>query len=283
MNNQIVKIQVDGGLNIVARRYSGGAKGVVVCIPGLTRNGSDFDDLAPGVADLGFDVYAVSLRGRGPSDRDPDYRNYRPEIYSRDIAALLDHAGAERAIFIGTSLGGIVTMVTGETAPGRIRGTIINDVGPDLAPEGIARIASYVGKDPEPAASIEEAAARIKAINGVAFPGASLADWIKFAKRTFRRREDGKWELDYDPNIARAVGEEGPAPDLWAGFESLKRKPTLLIRGALSDLLTPPIVEKMRKVHPHFEYCEVPRIGHAPMMTEPAAWAAIEKFLTAIE
>ncbi len=275
-------IGVAGDLNILAQKYPGGAKTPVLCIPGLTRNASDFDDLAPKIAAAGRDVITVSLRGRGRSDRDPDYLNYHPEIYRDDILSVLDAFGVRQAIFVGTSLGGIVTMVTHGTAPERIRAAVLNDVGPELAPEGIARIAGYVGAGGGPAASLEEAAERIQAINGVAFPDASDAEWLVFARRTFRETATGEWVLDYDPNIARALMERGPAPDLWPAFESMNKTPTLVLRGALSDLLSPEIVGKMRDAHPTFDYAEVPRIGHAPMMTEPVAWAALDKFLTKI-
>ncbi len=271
------------GLAMRCRRYSGGDKNPVICIPGLTRNASDFADLAPKIAAIGRDVTAVSLRGRGKSDYDPDYLNYHPLTYRDDILLALDKMNVRAAIFVGTSLGGIVTMLANESAPERVKAAIINDVGPDLAPEGLARIASYVGKSAGSAETIEEAAMRIRAINEVAFPDATDDDWIVFAQRTFHQTEDGKWALDYDPNIARGLAENGPAPDLWPAFESLKSTPTLIIRGAISDLLSAEIVERMRKVHPHFDYIEVPRIGHAPMMTEPAAWGALETFLSKID
>lgn len=264
-------------------QYAGGDKTPVICIPGLTRNAADFEDLAPKIAATGRNVTAVSLRGRGKSDYDPDYLNYFPLTYRDDILLALNEMNLRDAILIGTSLGGIVTMLTNENAPERVKAAIINDVGPDLAPEGLARIASYVGKNAGPAETMEEAAARIRAINEVAFPDATNDDWIRFAHRTFRQAGDGKWTLDYDPNIARALAESGPAPDLWPAFESLKSTPTLIIRGAISDLLSAGIVDRMRKVHPHFDYVEVPRIGHAPMMTEPAAWSALEAFLTKLD
>ena len=273
-----LEIPVESDLLLRARRYRGGAKTPVLCIPGLTRNAADFADFAPKAAASGRDVVTVNLRGRGPSDYDPHYLNYHPETYRDDILKVLDAVGAETAIFVGTSLGGIVTMLVNEAAPSRVKAAVINDVGPDLAPEGIARIAGYVGKTAGPAKDLEEAAARIKAINDVAFPDASGDEWRVFAERTFRKTEDG-WVLDYDLNIARAMAELGPAPDLWPAFESLTDTPTLIVRGALSDLLTPPVIEKMRKVHPTFDLVEVPRIGHAPMLTEPAAWEAVETFL----
>lgn len=273
---------VASGLKLHARTYEGGDKTPVLCLHGLTRNVADFEELAPKIAATGRRIAALSFRGRGRSDYDPDYLNYHPLTYRDDVLKVLDALNMPKAVLVGTSLGGITTMLVNEAAPNRVKAAIINDVGPDLAPEGIARIASYVGKDNGPAADIEEAAARIKAINSVAFPDASDEEWIKFARRTFRETDKG-WTLDYDPNVAKALAEVGPAPDLWAPFESLKNKPTLIIRGGISDLLSPEIVAKMRAVHPGFDYTEVPNVGHAPMLTEPAAWDAIEAFLGEID
>lgn len=281
---QTTEILLSDGLSMRARRYPGdSAAAPVFCIPGLTRNARDFEHLAPKIADAGRDVIAVSLRGRADSDYDPAYLNYHPQTYRDDILKALDALEIESAVFIGTSLGGIVTMLTNLTAPDRVRAAIINDVGPELAPEGLARIAGYVGKDNGPAADINEAAARIRATNEVAFPRESDDFWRAFARRTFREIEDGRWMLDYDPNIAKALAEAGPAPDLWPAWESLTAKPTLIIRGKISDLLSPEIVDKMRAVHAGFEYAEIPDVGHAPMLTEPAAWNAIAKFLSRLK
>ncbi len=282
-SRQDIAIALPGSLTMRAHLYKGGGRTPALCIPGLTRNARDFEDLAPKIAAAGRDVIVVSLRGRADSDYDSDYANYFPTVYSDDVIAALRQLGVAQAVFIGTSLGGIITMLTNERAPALVRAAIINDVGPELEPEGIARIAGYVGGDAAAAASLDEAAARIRAINEVAFPDADDAFWRAFARRTFRRLESGEWTLDYDPGIARALIENGPAPDLWPAFESLKTKPTLLIRGEISDLLTPPIVDRMRAVHPYFDYAEVARVGHAPMLTEPAAWAAIEAFLGRID
>jgi len=267
-----------------ARLYSGGAGTAVICIPGLTRNAADFDDLAPKIAKTGRNVIVVNLRGRGASDRDGDYRRYHPLTYRDDILKLTEMLGLDGAIFIGTSLGGMVTMLVSQTSPQTVRAALLNDIGPELAPEGLARIAGYVGTAGSAATeTIEDAAAVIKAINKVAFPDATDDDWIVFARRTFRQVDNGHWVLDYDPLIARALVETGPAPDLWPGFESLKETPTLVVRGALSDLLSLEIIEKMRGVHPDFDYAEVPGVGHAPMLTEPAALNAIKSFLARID
>ncbi len=276
---ETTKIDVGDGVRMRAHIYPGGDKAPVVCIPGLTRNARDFDLLATKIAATGRNVIAVSLRGRADSDYDPNYLNYHPLTYRDDILKTLDALGIAAAVFVGTSLGGITTMLTNEAAPDRVKAAVINDVGPELAAEGIQRIAGYVGEG-GPAADISEAAARIKAINEVAFPDETEEFWVEFARRTFKAIDGGKWVLDYDPNIAKAFSDVGPAPDLWVAFQSLKNTPTLILRGNISDLLTPEIIEKMREAHPSFEYAEVPRVGHAPMLTEPAAWRKIEEFLT---
>ena len=274
-------------LHLHVRKTAGGAKTPVLCLPGLTRNARDFDDFAPLAAATGRDVYALSLRGRGRSDYDPDHLNYFPTIYVGDVLAALDQLEIDRAVFVGTSLGGIVTMLTSVEAPARIAAAVINDVGPELAPEGIARIAGYVGaraaNGAAVAADLDEAIAQIRAINEVAFPARPRDFWETFARRTFDPQPDGSWRLAYDPNIGRALLESGPAPDLWAPFAALAPIRTLVLRGALSDLLTAPIIEKMRAARPGFDYCEVANVGHAPTLTEPDAFAAIRGLLDAID
>ncbi len=274
------KLALAGGLTMEARRFAGGAKTPAICIPGLTRNARDFDDFAPWLAATGRDVYVVSLRGRGGSSRDPNYLNYQPTIYRDDIISALAQLKIPRAIFVGTSLGGIVTMLTNEKAPDLVAAAIINDVGPELGAEGIARIASYAGKSRGDAGTIDEAAGQIRLINEVAFPGRDAEFWRVFATRTYTLANGGKWMLDYDQAaIGRALVEAGPAPDLWPPFKSLKHKPTLIVRGAISDLLTSEIIGKMRAVHPNFALCEVADTGHAPTLTEPEVKRAVSNFV----
>lgn len=287
MSYQQKTILTQDGLRLNVAAFKGGPRTPVLCIPGLTRNAADFDDFAPRVAATGRDVYAISLRGRGKSDRDPDYLRYFPTTYVGDALAALDQLSVDRAIFVGTSLGGIVTMLTAAGAPHRIAAAVINDVGPELAPEGIARIASYVGArasdESGRAADLDAAIALIRATNEVAFPGKDKAFWETFARRTFEPCADGAWRLAYDPNIARALLEAGPAPELWGPFAALAAMPTLVIRGAISDLLTPPTVEKMRAARPGFDYCEVANVGHAPTLTEADAWSSISTFLDRVD
>ncbi len=278
-----IHVKAGKTLTLHGTRLSGGDNKPVICLHGLTRNARDFDDVAPLAAATGRDVVAFSMRGRGKSDYDPDYLNYHPLTYRDDVLGTMDTLEISEAVLIGTSLGGIVAMLVNEAAPGRVAGAVINDVGPELAPEGLARIASYVGKTAARFDSLDAAAAQIRAVNEVAFPGETDEFWRTFARRTFRENPDGSWSLDYDPAIGKALAEVGPMPDLWGPWASLKDTPTLVIRGALSDLLSPEIVGKMRAAHPGFDYAEVPDVGHAPMLTEPAAWDAIKAFLSKLD
>ncbi len=277
--------EVSDGARLHGRRYAptGEPKGLVICLPGLTRNERDFDGVAPIVAALGFDVIALSLRGRARSSY-ADYKTYHPAQYRDDVLAVLESLNATSAIFIGTSLGGITTMLVAETAAARIRAAIINDVGPELAPEGIARIMEYMAARPDAPTEMtfEEAKAAVRAINDVAFPHADDAFWDAFTRRTFREIDGGRWKLDYDPGISKALAELGPAPALAPGWAALAKVPTLLVRGAISDLLSTDIVERMREARPGFDYVEAEDVGHAPMLTEPEVVRAIKAFLAKV-
>ena len=259
------------------------ARGFIICLPGLTRNAKDFDSIGDVLA-ADHDILALSLRGRGQSSN-ADYTTYHPEQYRDDTLRVLDHLGLDQAIFLGTSLGGITTMLLAEKAPHRLKAAIVNDIGPRLAPEGLARIGAYMAqREPqEGPMTFKTAMATIRAINEIAFPLHADDDafWRAAAERTFRRvsDEEDAWIFDFDPGISKALAEIGAAPDLWPGFKALAERPTLVIRGAISDLLTAEIVAEMRAAHPDFDYAEVANIGHAPMLDEPDAVAAIKSFL----
>ena len=273
------------GLSLFARDYaaaSGPAKLPVIAIHGLTRNSADFGAIAPLIAQSGRRVLAVDVRGRGKSDRAPDPMTYQPVNYAHDVLALLEQAGIARAVFLGTSMGGLITMALAAIRSKVIAAAILNDVGPEVAKEGLARIAAYSGKQVD-IPGWAEAAAYMKSLNGVAFPHYTDADWDAFARRTFRIGTEGAPVLDYDPDIAapiRAAGAKALVPNLWPMFGRLtKARPVLLVRGETSDLLSPAIVAKMRKRAPKMDYVEVPGVGHAPMLDEPEAKAAIFPFL----
>ena len=281
--NDITWTSADG-LKLHARDYpADGNKAPVICLHGLTRNARDFEELAPRIQATGRRVIAVDVRGRGESDRDPNPANYHPGTYAADVMALLAQKAIPAAVFVGTSMGGIITMVLASFAPQVIAAAVLNDVGPELSPVGIARIAGYVGQG-RPVETWPDAAAYIKAINASAFPDAPEEEWDRFARRTFRE-EGGKPVLDYDPDIAVAfkVDPDAPPPDMWPLFRALTTgRPVLLVRGGASDLIDEAIATRMREAAPDMAYAEVPRVGHAPMLTEPEAWQAIQTFLARV-
>ncbi len=277
------------GLDLFARDYAPGpgpARPPVIAIHGLTRNSADFEAIAPLLAQSGRRVLAVDVRGRGLSDRAPDPMTYRPDVYAADVLALMDQAAVGRAVFMGTSMGGLITMALTALRPKAVVAAILNDIGPEVAPEGLARIAAYSGQ-PVEIDSWADAAAYAKRINAVTFPHYSDADWDAFARRIFRQGPDGEIGLDYDPDISvpiRAAGAKALVPNLWPMFRRLARnRPTLLVRGGVSDLLSADIAARMRKAAPDMAYVEVPQIGHAPMLDEPEAKAAIFEFLAELD
>jgi pimeloyl-ACP methyl ester carboxylesterase len=273
------------GLSLWARDYGGGsgpARLPVICIHGLTRNSRDFEDVAPVIAAAGRRVLALDVRGRGRSAYDPNPTNYNPAVYAGDVASLMGEAGIARAIFLGTSMGGLITMTLSTLRPDLIAGAILNDIGPEIATEGLTRIGGYVGSG-EPAASWAEAAQRTRAINGSAQPHLTEADWDRFARRTWREAAPGKLVLDYDPAIAQAfaVAPAGtPSPDLWPLYMALAiNRPMLLVRGGASDLLAEGTAARMQALAPQLRRVDIDGVGHAPTLEEPAARRAIADFL----
>lgn len=277
------------GLTLFARDYAPGtgvARLPVIAIHGLTRNSADFSGIAPLIAASGRRVLAVDVRGRGRSDRATDPMTYTPDVYAKDVLTLMHEAGVERAVFLGTSMGGLITMALAGQASRKVSAAILNDIGPEVSPEGLMRIAAYSGQ-PVDTPTWDEATAYARRINEVAFPHYSEADWAAFARRVFREGTEGSPVLDYDPDIAvpiRAAGAKALVPNLWPMFRSLaRRRPTLLVRGETSDLLSAAIAGKMKKAAPAMDYAEVPGVGHAPMLDEPEAKAAIFEFLAGVD
>jgi len=275
------------GLGLYARDYDaagGEARLPVVCLHGLTRNSKDFEDVAPMIAGWGRRVIVPDVRGRGQSGRDPEPRNYQPKIYARDVIEMMAEFDIDRAVFIGTSMGGIITMTMMAVRPKAVAAAILNDVGPAIAPEGIARILSYVGKRPA-ITDWSDAARYVRQINAVALPRYTDEDWHRFAQRTFRQGGNGP-ELDYDPAITVPLGTPPSKMSLWlAGFlfrRLARRRPTLLIRGELSDVISAEIADRMSRMAPAMRRVDVPGVGHAPTLTEPEAVDAIEQFLRTV-
>ena len=270
---------VRDGLRLHYRDYPGSAdRPPLLCLPGLTRNARDCADLAERYSPH-FRVIALDFRGRAASDYDPVPARYNPLTYAGDVIELLDQLGIPQAIFVGTSLGGLVTMVMAATAPQRIAAAIINDVGPDVDPAGISRILSYVGKDVR-FKSWDEVGSTISANYGGKFERYTHADWVAMAKRNCRE-ENGEIRFDYDMAIAEPFKTAGPVPevDLWPLFAALGVKPLLVVRGEKSDLLTAETAEKMQAAAPGMKLAVVPGVGHAPELSEPEAVEAIDGFL----
>ncbi len=272
------------GLRLFVRGYEGGgAKAPVFCLHGLTRNSADFENIAPFISRLGRNVYAMDVRGRGRSDRDPDPSRYRPDIYVQDVIHVLNALDVREAVFIGTSMGGLIMMVMAAMAPERMVASVLNDVGPVVSPVGLARIASYVGKS-GPFDSWDTLIDAVRTTQSASFPGVSDDFWGTFVRRVASEQPDGRIAFDYDPAISQ--GFKQPAAvvpvDLQPLFTALAKKPTMVLRGELSDILAPEGVDVMRTLCPDLQVVQVPNVGHAPTLDEPVACDAIQGFLSGI-
>jgi pimeloyl-ACP methyl ester carboxylesterase len=269
----------DNRLDLYARIYPGNGP-TLLMMHGLSRNSADFEPLIDALDD-NYHVVSVDQRGRGRSDYDPDPANYLPDIYTADMFALLDELNIDKVTAIGTSMGGLMAMIMGAVQKDRLSGIIINDIGPEVDPAGIARIQSYVGKT-EAVLTWEDAADACRDINSAAFPKFRDADWLNFAKRTYVQ-ENGSIHPAYDPAIANSMEGEQPATvptDLWQMWDMLTDLPMLLVRGAITDILHRKTAAEMENRHSGpFKRVDVAHVGHAPILDEPEAVSAIQHFL----
>lgn len=268
------------GLKQFYRDYNhvGDGVPVVLCLPGLTRNSRDYAEIASHMAKT-CRVIVVDQRGRGYSDWDPDPSRYRPDVYVSDMMALLAHLRVSKVIAFGTSLGGLMTFMMAAMHPGVLLGAVINDIGPEVDPKGVNRIKSFVGKIAPPT-TWDEAVAVSKAASKTAFPKFTDNDWLWLAKKLYVE-EDGKITAQYDPAISKnfdATDTETP-PDLWPIFDLSAGVPMVVLRGALSDIMSAETLEKMATRHPDLVPVTVPDKGHTPLMTEPESLKAIDAFL----
>jgi pimeloyl-ACP methyl ester carboxylesterase len=272
------------GLRLYARHYPapGSTLRPVVCLAGLTRNCRDFHDLATALAagnETGRDVYAIDCRGRGRSQNDANWKNYSILIELNDVLDFMTMKGLDRAAVIGTSRGGLIAMLMAVLRPNAMGAAVLNDIGPVIEVKGLMRIKSYVGKLPQPR-SHEEGAEVLRRLFEGQFPKLSPADWLTAAKRTWRE-EDEQLIPTYDVKLDRTVAgvdPEHPLPPMWMQFDALARVPTMIIRGANSDLLSAETVAAMRERRPQLETTEVPDQGHTPLLVEPDMIARIADF-----
>lgn len=277
MSYREFRFRGEEGLSLFCREYTSPApRGTVICLHGLTRNSRDFTELAEHLAPT-YRVLAPDLRGRGLSEWDPKFTNYHVKTYYQDIVRLITNHVTGRLAIIGTSLGGILAMNLAVHVPFRMAGIVVNDIGPELASTGLARISGYVGLR-EPPGTWEGAVAQMKVNYAHAYPDFDDAAWMAFAKACHREREDGHVVADYDPAIGDAVRASSRPFDLWSLWASIP-VPVLAIRGVLSDLLSAETFERMAQEKKDVVPLEVPNRGHAPLLNEPPVVAAIDRFL----
>ncbi|WP_260583550.1 alpha/beta fold hydrolase [Sphingopyxis sp. PET50] len=249
----------------------------ILCMPGLARNARDFELLAPHLAQ-GRRVIVVEFRGRGDSAYAKDPMTYVPLTYVQDVVALLDDLKIDRFATVGTSLGGLVSMLLAATQPGRLVGAVLNDVGPELETAGLDRIRDYIGSGGSQPTWMHAARA-FGELNAAVYPGYEIHDWLRLTKRTHRLTAEGRVVTDYDKQIAAPLrvphgGDAGV--DLWPAYRALGAVPVLILRGALSDILARAAAGKMAAELPRARLVEVPGVGHAPTMDEAEALAAID-------
>jgi pimeloyl-ACP methyl ester carboxylesterase len=266
------------GLQLYARDYPGPAQpaATLVCLHGLTRNSKDFAVLASKLSQR-YRVICPDLRGRGRSGRDSNPDHYNPQQYVQDVQALLSHLDISNPILIGTSLGGILSLLLAGKPESNIAAIILNDIGTEVDPTGLARIADYVGKT-APVAGWPEATAITQRVNGSAFPDYTLADWQAMARNLFVQI-DGESVLDYDPAISVRFVEDTRTLELWPMLERAAQRPLLVIRGEHSDVLSAQAFAAMQARYPGITAAVIPRRGHAPSLSEADSVTHIFKFL----
>jgi pimeloyl-ACP methyl ester carboxylesterase len=251
---------------------------IVVCVHGLTRNSRDFDDLAATLAPA-FRVICPDMPGRGDSEWLRDPNDYNTTTYLAVLTAMLAHAHAERVAWVGTSMGGLLGMVMAAQPGTPVARLVVNDVGPVIEPAALTRIATYVGLDP-PFESFQALEAHVRAVSAP-FGPLSDAQWASLSRSVARQTPDGRWRLKYDPGIAvpfRATASK--ATNLWPLWDAI-HCPTLLLRGAESDLLSSATAKAMQARGPRPELVEFAGIGHAPMMLSIDQIEPVVRFLDA--
>jgi pimeloyl-ACP methyl ester carboxylesterase len=248
---------------------------VLLCLSGLTRNGRDFDYLAPHLPPLR--LIRLDYRGRGKSQW-TGAETYTVPQEGADVLALLDHLGIEQAAVLGTSRGGIIGMYLAVVAKERLRGLCLNDVGPVIAAEGLARISEYIGRTPNARSHAQAAAALERAFPE--FSDVPEGRWLEEARRQFIQTDQGL-DLSYDPALRTAflAAMEGGGGDLWPMFEALEGVPLALIRGASSTLLDAATAAEMQRLRPDMVFADVPGRGHIPFLDEAESLKVIHEWL----
>ncbi len=273
---QVNHFRSQDGLKLAVRtfRAAQSSRLPLLCLPGLSRNSRDFIALGRYFSQNLSEprtVIALDYRGRGLSDNDPNWRNYKPVVEAHDAIIAAAVHGIERAILVGTSRGGIISMLLGALRPGLIAGAVLNDIGPVIEGTGLARIKNYLSGR-RPVANWDEAVALIRDTAENRFPALSEDDWLAQAEAYFAE-EGGGLVPQFDPALVKpiaAVDVTERIPPLWPQFASLGAVPVLAIRGANSDLLSEQTLKQMHERHPQMESLVVEGQGHAPLLRDAA-------------
>ncbi|MFB2551064.1 alpha/beta fold hydrolase [Ensifer soli] len=281
----------DDGLMLYARDYRPDVPNpeaaTIVCLPGLTRNSGDFHALAVLLSkDRATPRRIVTLdaRGRGRSARDPAGTSYTLPVEAADVGTLLRHLALPPAVFIGTSRGGLVLHLLAASDPTRLRGVVLNDIGPVIERQGLMNIAAYLHAA-RPYPSLNDAAAALRAVHGARFPALDDEDWNDMAQ-AIHVEEDGRFVAAYDPAIRAPLASltpETPLPDLWPLFAGFAGMPLMVIRGEHSDLLSEETVAAMQARHGDCTAVTAAGQGHAPLLHRPDCLAAIRDFVERVE
>ncbi|WP_421877778.1 alpha/beta fold hydrolase [Pacificispira sp.] len=268
-------------LHVAEYRPRAGApkRPTILCLSGVTRTSRDFSRLAPDLAEAGHRVLALDYRGRGRSGRALDPDSYAPTVYLDDIRQVLFAFNIHRVVVIGTSLGGFLTMGMAVAMPTVLAGAVLNDCGPDLPKDGVARIADYIAD----ARTYPDWSAAIDAVKAM-LPDLNLDEdgWRLAAEGCFHEEADGRVHADWDPRIAAPMRRPAALPDLWPMFKALRPIPCLAFRGELSSLLSDDCFRKMRDANPDLRQTVIANRGHAPTLDEPEARSAIHAFLASL-
>lgn len=275
------------GLQLHARDYAPAtgetARLPVVCLPGLSRNGRDFHAFALLLSQDAVSprrVVALDYRGRGLSARDANPANYTVATECGDVVAACAALGIPRALFVGTSRGGLILHVLAAVQPDLIAGAVLNDIGPEIEAAGLKEISDYLAERSEPA-SFAAAADALARLHGPTFPALTRADWLDMAEALYRK-EDGRIVADHDPKLAdqfQAIDFTRPLPTLWPQFSLLAQRPLLAIRGEHSRLFSKETLARMAAHGPNVETLTAQGQGHAPLLHRADLFPRIRAFL----
>ena len=273
------------GTRIHVEQHGGGSGVPLLCLPGLTRNGRDFEPVVSRFAHV-RSVITVDFRGRGLSDAAADATTYAPQVELADTLEVLKALGVGRVALLGTSRGGIVGMLMAAVAPATLAGLCLNDIGPHIERASLIRMVGYVGRDVSFADW--DSAARAYAATAPGFAGVTHGQWLAAVRRAYVLRSDGRIAPHYDMRLAatlpsRADIEAGKVPDLWELLPALAGKPVTCLRGAGSDLLSPSTVRRLCETLPQSESVEIPGRGHVPFLDEAESVTALARWLDRVD